>query len=275
MYFSITGKGSGSGALNKTEKFAELYQHMNSLKFILLTTLSLFIAFQLQAQFANTDTLEMPANKNAIGVNITAPFVLLTNGTLASPRYSLQYKRQIEVNRKLRFSVNLNERERSQQSGLDGNIVTFSDSTVTIENRTARATDYDLRGGMEWFSPRAKTTTVFGFDAIAGFANEQEKLMQSQYLRQDSSSTLINSPYRDPVETTKEIAFIYLGLDFSVGQRFDISDVFNILIQWTPEITYRMPIEEKYSDPQNRYRPARDSFLFNLRGIEIYFHMLF
>jgi hypothetical protein len=224
------------------------------------------------AQYTS-DELEMPGNLNTIGTNLTPAVVVFMNAFSMSPRYSLTYKRQVDVSKKLRITGYYEIRDRYEESLSEGQVIDFSDTTITyrIDHRDHYVAD--VRIGLEWFKPNRATSMVYGIDLLAGIATELDGYRDIP--RYETEIGFVPSPFVAETSYEQEIKYLVAGFDFSIGQKLNASDKLNFVIQWTPEFHYLLPIQEKYSDITQRDRAPSDSFEFRLRGIEVYANYLF
>lgn len=241
------------------------------MRFIAILLLLLSVS-SMSAQYTSEE-MEMPSNLNTIGTNLTPAVVVFMNAFNVSPRYSLTYKRQIDVSKKLRLTAFYEIRDRYEEDLSDGTVIDFTDTTITyrIDHRDHYV--MDLRVGLEWFKPNSATTMVYGVDLLAGLSTELDGYRDLPRYKTDIG--FVPSPFVLESKYEQEITYFLAGFDFSIGQKLNVSEKLNFVIQWTPQFHYQIPISETYSDITARDRAPADSFEFRLRGIEIYANYLF
>ena len=226
-----------------------------------------------QAQYL-PDSLVMPKTLNTVGTNVTPLGILLMNGIPVKPRFSLIYKRQVDVNKKLRIWTNYQVDERSFDERSDAP-VDYSDSTITFLDESRDDFSYDLRAGMEFFKPNRVTTMVYGFDAVVGVAETYYESNTRPFYEDPVLEAIVPSPFKLSEQSSSEIDYFYFGADFSVGQKLNSGENFNFILQWTPTLLYRIPIREVYSSDELRLESPDQGLLFDLRGIELMVHYIF
>ena len=245
----------------------------DNMKHLLSSLVLLMVIGSCSAQY-EVEELSMPESLNTLGVNVTPAAVVLFNGIPLKPRFSLVYKRQTDVSKKLRATLNyqINERFYNVRNDLPLN---YSDTTITFLRESKDEFAYDLRLGMEFFKPNRSTTMVYGFDVLVGM-NETfyEKTTQPFYIDPTCECT-IPSPFVPGVRNSAEIDYVYFGADFSIGQKLQAKEKINVILQWTPTLTYSMPIKENYSDFSARENAPVSELNFNLQGIELFVNYVF
>jgi hypothetical protein len=169
--------------------------------------------------------------------------------------------------------LNYEIRENFEESLGQGEILNFSDTTLTTRLDEAFYFTYDFRIGMEWFKPEKATTMVYGLDVFVGIENEKDGYrIIPEYL---TEGILVPSPFVAAYRYEQEIQFLIAGFDFSIGHKFNASEKVNFIVRWTPQFAYRTPISERYSDLTFRENPAVSTVVFRLRGIEVYLNYQF
>jgi hypothetical protein len=215
----------------------------------------------------------MPDQRNTFGVNITPAIVVFMNSYQNNPRFSAAYKRQMDVNRKIRFTLNYEIRENFEEDLLDGQVINYSDTTITYLINYGNHTSFDARLGMEWFKPNRKVTSVYGVDLMFGALTEQDGYrIIPRYFNGEFE---VPSPFVAQSRYEQTITYAIVGFDFSIGQRIRFSEKTNMTIRWTPEFFYRIPIQETYSDITQRTEAPDGGVEMRLRGIELYFNYHF
>lgn len=243
-----------------------------------LITAFFIIAFLPNSLFGQYDNepveYEIPEEINTIGVNITPAAVLLFGAYPATPRFSINYKRQVQPWKKLRVQFNHQVLARYQDDR-DLTPLEWSDTTITFRYETRDYYEFDLRFGAEFFKPDRKTSMVYGFDAFVGMAVEYDQERTSPFWYDPELEGNVPSPFVAPEFFDQDIRWGYVGADFSVGQRLDAPNNLNFMILWTPEIRYRWPIAERYSDLEQRINIPNPEVNFRLRGLELLVHYVF
>jgi hypothetical protein len=231
----------------------------------------ILICHSANAQFEPPDET-LPQTRNTLGTNLTPVAVFLMNGYHASPRYTLQYKRQNKINRKLRFSVNYEIRERYQEDLEDATLIAAGDSTVVFS--LGRKDDYiiDVRGGMEWFKPNRTFTMVYGVDLYIGYRSVSEG-SETKTIKMTELGFVPANVEEEAYEHNTEYGMI--GFDFSIGTLFKATEKVNFVLRWTPQFGYNTPISETHSDPTRRTDPASGGVDYHLRLIEVYVNYMF
>ncbi|MFT5185352.1 MAG: hypothetical protein ACI84C_002497 [Flavobacteriales bacterium] len=231
----------------------------------------IFLAHSTVAQYEPPDET-LPETRNTLGTNLTPIAIFLMNGFHSTPRYTLHYKRQNKINRKIRFSVNYEIRERYQEDLEDAAVIAAGDSTVVF--KLGRKDDYifDVRGGMEWFKPNRNFSMVYGLDLYLGYRSVSEGF-DTETIRMTDIGFIPANADEDTFEHNTEYAMI--GIDFSIGPRLTATEKVNFVLRWTPQFGYITPISENYSDPIRRTDPATSGFDYHLRLIEVYVNYLF
>jgi len=216
---------------------------------------------------------EMPKTRNTIGLNISPAVVLLLNAYSFNTRYSLTYKRQTDVNKKIKLTINYEIRERYEEDLATGSVIHYSDSTINYKLENADHYSWDVRIGMEWFKPDRKASLIYSFDIFGGMMTEIDGY--DIIPRFTSPDGQIASPYEERTSYEQKIEYAQIGFDFAIGEKFITGDKTYIVIQWTPQFAYQLPINEYYSDPSERDGVPSNGFAFNLRGIEVYLNYVF
>ena len=216
---------------------------------------------------------KLPDARNTIGTNLTPALVYLLNAYPSVPRFTLQYKRQQRINRKLRISVNYEIRDRYDETLEEGNVVGVGDSIAVFDLDRAFNYIVDVRGGMEWFKPNRVFTMVYGVDLYAGYRRDYSGTDRVTLKLTDLG--FIPHPDVPTASYEKAIEYGVAGFDFSIGSQFRASDKINFVIRWTPQFGYRSPIKEYYSDPALRTDPALGTIDLHLRLLELYVNYVF
>jgi hypothetical protein len=195
------------------------------------------------------------------------------NALSISPRYSLSYKRQLDINKKIRLSGFYEIRDRFEESLSEATVTNFTDTTITYRLDHRNHFVADIRLGLEWFKPNRTTTMVYGVDLLAGLSTQIDGY--SILPRYKTDLGFVPSPFVATTSYEQEITYFIVGFDFSIGQKLTTGDKLNFVIQWTPQFHYEFPIQEKYTDITQRDRSPADSFEFRIRGIEVFANYLF
>lgn len=241
----------------------------------LLTLIGIAVVASALAQYDNEPReFTMPEERNTVGLSITPAVILLMNGESISPRYIIDYKRQVAPNRKWRFNLTYEVLDRfdDQQRVTP---VNWSDTTITLRIDSRDHVRYDFRIGHEWFKPDAKTTMVYGFDAFAGGMKLFDRKREVPFYLDPAYDYYVPSPFTAQTRLDQTLSKAYVGVDFSIGFKVNANDQFNLLIRWMPEVYYSWVVNEVFSDPLQRTEPERDELWWNLRGIEVMTHFLF
>ncbi|NNE55498.1 MAG: hypothetical protein HKN32_05725 [Flavobacteriales bacterium] len=233
---------------------------------------ALLVSLGVDAQYEpRNDTL--PERLNTLGINLTPAVVVSMNALPFSPRFSFIYKRQLQPNFKVRATVGYEVRSSISEDLSTGRVIDFSDTTVTYLIERANHSTLDLRLGMEWFKPNRPTTMVYGIDLIAGIAMEDDGY--STIPRYFNGDGFVPSPFEEQFDYDQEIDYFLLGFNVSIGQKLVVDEKLNFILQWTPQVAYRIPISEFYSDATQRDQPAISDVEMRLRGIEIFVNLMF
>lgn len=245
----------------------------DNMKYLLSSLLLFLFSFVSYAQY-EVEELAMPETLNTLGVNITPAAVLLFNGLPIAPRFSVVYKRQTDVSKKLRatFNYQINERFFDVRNDLPLN---YSDSTITFLLESEDDFSYDLRLGVEFFKPNRTTTMVYGFDVLVGMNQTYSEKTTQPFYTDPSCDCTVPSPFVASMKSTTEIDYMYFGADFSIGQKLKAREKINVMLQWTPTLTYKIAVSENYSDISARENAPSNELHFNLQGIELFVNYVF
>ena len=215
----------------------------------------------------------MPDHRNTFGLNLTPAVVIFMNSYQNNPRFSAAYKRQTHVNKKIRVTANYEIRQNFEEDITQGQVLEYSDTTITYRIRNANHRSFDARIGMEWFKPNRKVTSVYGVDVMLGSLSEQDghRTIPLYFNGEDQ----VPSPFIAQSTYMQTVQYALLGFDFSIGQRIRFSEKTNMSIRWTPEFFYRIPIQETYSDFTQRIETPESGIELRLRGIEVYLNYNF
>lgn len=231
--------------------------------------------FSAAAQYDNEPvTYEMPDRINAIGVNLTPGVLFLMNGDPIRAHFGIMYKRQTQPNKKWRFQLGYEmvDRLRDERQNLP---LEWSDTTITFNHVTRDHFRTDFRMGMEFFKPNRTFTMVYGFDGFIGFERFTEDQRSNPFYLDPQLDAYVPSPFIAPETTSLTVDYTYIGADFSIGQKITVRKHLNFILQWTPELRYRWPIAESFSDPQLRANAPSNDLTFDFRGIELFVNVVF
>lgn len=238
-----------------------------------LLILCLFICTQSQAQY-EIEELTLPETLNTIGINLTPAALVLFNGIPYQTRFSAVYKRQVDVSKRLRFTLNylIDERYFQERNELP---LSFSDTTITFLLESEDNFGVDLRVGLEYFKPNRNTTMVYGFDVFLGYYFENSEEETQPFYIDPSCNCTLPSPFVLAQKRETHIEYLLAGADFSIGQQLNLSDKMNFIIQWTPSVFVKLPVNEEYTDISSREEAPQNSVDFNLRGFELFLNYVF
>lgn len=242
---------------------------MRKFLILIVTTLFFNVAF---GQFEpRLDSI--PNQRNTFGVNLTPAVIVFMNSYQNNPRFSAAYKRQTDINKKIRVTINYEIRQNFEEDLSNGRVLDYSDTTITYQLASAYHRSYDIRLGMEWFKPTRKVTSVYGIDLMLGTLSEQDgHRIIPRYFNGEFE---IPSPFVAPSSYQQTIQYALIGFDFSIGQRIRFNEKTNLTIRWTPEFFYRIPIQETYTDITLRTETPKSGIVMRLRGIELYLNYQF
>jgi hypothetical protein len=242
---------------------------------VLLLIVGLIAPTALHAQYDNEPVeYELPDRLNTIGINLTPGVLILMNGDPVRSHFGIMYKRQTRPNQKWRFQLGYEIVEMIDDERQDVPLE-WSDTTITFNYRTLDQFRTDIRVGTEFFKPNAMFTMVYGFDAMAGIDIERESRRTSPFYDDPEAGGFVPSPFVAPTSYSQEVTYTYVGADFSIGQKITVREHLNFILQWTPELRYRWPVAETYSDFQQRDSAPVDDITFDFRGIELFVNVVF
>jgi hypothetical protein len=236
----------------------------------------IFFSTAAVAQYDNEPVeLTMPEERFELGVNISPAALLLMGGLPIHTRTGIYAKWMVKPYKQYRLGLNYEIEDRYDRE-LNEAPTMWTDSTITLLYNSRNNYRYDIHLGVEFFKPNVPFTMVYGFDAIVGFNHiENHTYTKELYEDPDYDYQLVPSPFKPETEDFAIVDYMYFGLDFSVGPKFNFSKNINIMLQWSPELLYERPIRESYSDITQRTTPPRSDLYFNMRGFEAYLQFRF
>jgi hypothetical protein len=204
------------------------------------------LLFLVASSFASAQYYE-PADsatvrkKNAIGVFLTAPVLVIMGGEPRVPRFGVQYRHMLSREKTLRLTATYDQLNGNFDANdlVLGDVVGFGDSSITYNFRYDYHWRTMLRAGWEWSNPDARIAPVYGCDAMFGYS----KYYDYRSLKTFSIDTLATSPVPDLENQLSEIAYrdevrhmLWAGVDFSVGWRVNFGRGWQWQMQFSPEL---------------------------------------
>lgn len=243
---------------------------MTVVRFI-VAALAICISTFTSGQYDNEPVeLVMPDERLELGVNITPAGLLIMGGLPIHTRTGIYAKWLVKPFKQYRLGLNYEIEDRYDRQ-LNEAPTLWTDTTITLTYDSKNDYRYDVHLGVEFFKPNTPFTMVYGFDAILGLNHlEQHTYTKELYEDPEYDYQLVPSPFTPEVETFVMVDYLYFGLDFSIGPKFNFSKHVNLMFQWSPELLYERPISERYSDFTQRSEPPRSDLYFYLRGFDVY-----
>jgi len=228
-------------------------------------------AVTLYAQEVESETLYVPQDdttyvdtlkKNLIGLNVYPALGIFGSGRMTTSKISLQYKHMYEkVN--LRASVNFINFFRNNNYvdiiGQTSDQVIVDGDTTMVDSLIMRqfyynVYTYDVRFGAEAAFPGKNYRFYAGGGLIAGYHFTGEYYYH--YKREFNGYPIdyVNvAPFYPETNGFREIDFLKMGVDLTVGVDINISPNCVISIQYAPELVYYQNINESLIDPDSYY----------------------
>jgi hypothetical protein len=207
----------------------------------LFALLFLFFCGIVSAQYYEQVDTVVVRKKNAVGVFLTAPVLILMGGEPRVPRLGLQYRRTLSPEKTLRLTATYDQLN-GQFDSYDlvlGDVVGFGDSAITYNFRYDYHWRTMFRAGLEWSNPDARLAPVYGFDAMLGYSKHYDYRSLITY----GIDTAATSPVPDMENQLSEIAYrdeirqmYWAGVDFSVGWRVSFGRGWQWQMQFSPEL---------------------------------------
>ena len=232
------------------------------------------LCLTLSAQYVNEDTLSMPKQRNAIGVNLTSLTSVLMSASPSVPRLGLMYKRNLTPNRTLRLYATADILSPDPSANDIGTLVAFSDTSLTFYTKSSSEHRVAMRGGFEWSHPTRKVTPVYGVDVIAGYRRLAENNRLTTYAEDTSTVYFAADLNRYMGEQPKKNVLTedyFVGLDFTIGWRFRIKEHWDFIAQFSPE--FYVSVDQKvtaYEGTSPGSIPGSTGYLeLNLRMVDV------
>ncbi|PLX08758.1 MAG: hypothetical protein C0596_05500 [Marinilabiliales bacterium] len=213
-------------------------------------------------------------NKNLIGLNVYPAFGIFGSGPMPASKISMQYKHmydRMNIRASLNF-ININR----ENNFVD--IVTMESDEVISDGDTLQVDSlvlrqyfyniytYDFRIGAEAAFPGKNHRFYIGGGLIGGYHYTGEYYYHYKREFVGYPVNYINvTPFGLGPEAVgfREIDFLKLGVDLTVGVDINISPNCVISIQYAPEFVYYKNMKENIVDPDNYYVNQVDSeFVF-------------
>ncbi len=235
------------------------------MKSIAFLTLVLY-SFLINAQYLEVE--EKPIlKKNSIGVGLNPMLALMLGASAENLHYSLNYRRLLNENRRLRTIVNY-------QWGMDyyfDNLpVGGTDSTIVMKGGNFGYQYAELKVGMEWSDFKSKHDGFYGFDVLVGYdkyydlqTHEERFTVNNAYgfIRIGSLAGLDTVTYY----TNHSFA---IGLAPFFGYRVEMNEHWELLAWMSPEFAYVIPVKTDTHGIQQYYH-ANSTINFRLRLLDV------
>lgn len=204
------------------------------------------------------DTLK----KNLIGLNVYPALGVFGSGRMSTSKISLQYKHMYD-NMNIRGSVNFinffKDNNFIDVIGQTSDQVISDGDTTIVDSLVLRQFyyniyTYDVRIGAEAAFPGKNYRFYVGGGLIGGYHFTGEYYFHYKKEFNGYPVNYINfAPFGSETSGFREIDFLKMGVDLTIGVDINISPNCVVSIQYAPELVYYKNINENIIDPDNYF----------------------
>jgi hypothetical protein len=193
------------------------------------------------SQYYEPEDSAVVLKKNAVGVFVTTPVVVLMGGTARVPRAAIQFRHYVAPEKCWRVTAVYD-----QLNGLSdaydlvlGGVVAATDSTITYDWRYDYSWRASLRGGLEWSSPDRKIAPLYGVDGFMAYGRKYDYRALKTFDVDTIGGSLVpdlfeaksTEPYVAETRTT-----LWAGFNFTVGWRVRFGKGWQWQVHFSPEL---------------------------------------
>lgn len=242
---------------------------------IAFVSLSLFAQQEQSIEYdnINDDTAYVDTlNRNLIGLNVFPALGMFGSGRMPTSKISIQYKHMYDKFN-LRSSVNFisyyRDNDKIDIFGMTSNQVVSEGDTTMVDSLILRQFydnlyTYDFRVGAEYAFPKENYRFYIGAGLIAGYHFVGEYYYHYNVPFTGYPVHFVNYfAYSSNPLGFREIDYLKIGADITIGVDINISPNCVISVQYAPELVFYKNLNQNSFDPDNYYvTQVRDEFLF-------------
>lgn len=244
---------------------------------VLLFSMSSFLLAQQESMESSTavyddSTYVDTLNRNLIGLNVFPALGMFGNGRMPASKIAVQYKHMYD-NMNIRASLNFISYFRDNDNvdifGLTSTQVIADGDTTMVDSLILRQFynnlyTYDFRFGAEVAFPRKNYRFYLGGGLVAGYHFVGEYYYHHNVPFNGYPVHFVNFfPYVSNPLGFREIDYLKIGADLTIGVDINISPNCVVSVQYAPELVFYKSMNESIFDPDTYYvTEVRDEFVF-------------
>lgn len=223
-------------------------------------------SFLVKAQYIETEDKPI-LKKNSIGVGLNPVVAMMLGASSENLHYSLNYRRLLNENRRLRTIMNYQWDKNYYSDNLP---VRLTDTTITLIGRNYGYQYAELKVGMEWSDFKSKYDGFYGFDVLVGYHKYDDLLTHEERFVVSSANgygRVGSLASRDTVIYYTNHSLV-IGFAPFFGYRVEMNEHWELLAWMSPEFVYILPIKTDTHGVQQYYR-ANSTINFRLRLLDV------
>ncbi|MDD2636365.1 MAG: hypothetical protein PHW82_12815 [Bacteroidales bacterium] len=201
-------------------------------------------------------------NKNLVGLNVFPALGLFGSGRMPTSKISLQYKHmysRMNIRASLNFINYYRKNDFVDIWGMDSQQVINDSDTTIVDSLIMRQFynnlyTYDIRFGAEASFSGRNYSFYVGGGLIGGYHFVGEYYYHYNIPYNGYPVNFVSvSPYNPEVKGYREIDYLKVGADITIGVDINISPNCVVSVQYAPEIVFYKSMKESLLDPDKYY----------------------
>jgi len=211
-------------------------------------------------------------NKNLIGLNVFPALGVFGSGRMPASKISLQYKHmfsKMNIRASLNFTSYYKRNDRVDIWGIDSQQVISDTDTTIVDSLIMRQFynnlyTYDVRFGAEASFSNKNYSFYIGGGLIGGYHFVGEYYYHYNIVNNGYPANFVNaSPYNPEVKGYREVDYLKIGGDITLGVDINISPNCVVSVQYAPEIVFYKSLKQRSIDPDSYYKTdIKDELVF-------------